>query len=376
MDFRVLIKEVLLIEGRKEDVLEKYLKKGGKDWDAFLVQSNITDEEEIREELKKLINYFSKNDPSGSNKYLDWMVKIFLNSMSEHDSDEIIDVIQDFHENIDKFNNRLLNELNSYEHVPVSYLNSEEKIKRAPKDINSYDSLNALIFVLKVAKSIVTKKDVKREETDFILNNDDILILSPKTHRSSCYYGATTKWCTTSMDDYHFNEHHHSGVLIYVILKNELLKERHPKVNDKLAMFFPYTENLEESIREANYYNELDEELDLDPNPSVILGGYWREIVSYLKKRIESYLEDKMNYTIDENMSTSTWLVLNEEEFETFKSNPILTKLFNEGRIMVEKIKNRIPHFGGEFINYHLSVYDNDYFTQDRLDKFTEDENI
>ena len=48
---------------------------------------------------------------------------------------------------------------------------------------------------------MVQKEKEVKNESDRIYEDDRFLIVQPYSHGASCYYGAGTKWCTTTKDD-------------------------------------------------------------------------------------------------------------------------------------------------------------------------------
>jgi hypothetical protein len=142
----------LLLEGRKEDVIKKY----GKD-----------------KEIEHIINYFSENDPSGNNKYLEWMVKVYL-GIGKHDSGHVPTNISDmvvlFHRNLQRIKNK---DINSYTFDVLAEVVLEAEEKRKEKEL---------------------EKEAKKEKT-VIYEDDNWLVVSPHSWKASCYYGAGTKWC-------------------------------------------------------------------------------------------------------------------------------------------------------------------------------------
>ena len=111
------------------------------------------------------------------------------------------------------------------------------------------------------------------------------MIVSPKTHRASCYYGANTKWCTSSRDIGQYKHYTNSGILFYLINK---------KNNEKLAIYIPFfsspiTPNrVRQSIESLEVFNELDVDITEDWWDHLYeyykLEGVWAHIESYLEK--------------------------------------------------------------------------------------------
>lgn len=77
---------------------------------------------------------------------------------------------------------------------------------------------------VKKVKEDIEKKKIEvasKKEIDRIFENDTLLIIKPKSHTASCYYGAGTQWCTTMAGNpSYFNQYSSNGTLYYVILKN------------------------------------------------------------------------------------------------------------------------------------------------------------
>ena len=171
----------LLIEGRVEDVKKKY---------PILADRVVL--------LK---------DPSGNNKYLMWMAKewdkgILLNRINQ--------VVVSFHKNIQRF-------------------------KGKDKDINSYDSIVELedkINSLSELSKTQKKKVVKNKEADIVFENENVIIVEPKSHKASCYYGSGTKWCSTERSNKYWEEYYlESFVTLYYILNKKVPKwHRYNKV--------------------------------------------------------------------------------------------------------------------------------------------------
>ena len=179
----------LLLEGRKEDILKKY---------------------GIDEETTDVINYFSDKDPSGNNKYLEWMFKNWAGLGKNRDysplDKEVVDVIELFHKNVQRIQNK---DINSY-----SFLKLKETVKEAEEK----------------RKMSELKKEVKKQKT-VIYDDDRWLVVSPHSWKASCYYGAGTKWCVTAKDTpNHWNTYSKNSTFFYVIDKTKTKKNKYYKV--------------------------------------------------------------------------------------------------------------------------------------------------
>ena len=142
-----ILESTILLEGRKEDTIKKY-----------------------GEEHAGLIEMFSDVDPSGNNKYLDWMTKTAL-GLNQDDqiptADVVAIVVQKFHKQLPRIKN---------------------------KDINSYKSLNDLKTVVDEAEAKEEEKKVAKQAKK-VYEDDTAVIYAPFTVQASCKYGAGSKWC-------------------------------------------------------------------------------------------------------------------------------------------------------------------------------------
>ena len=111
-----ILESNILLEGRKEDVIKKY-----------------------GEEHTELIQLLSGVDPSGNNKYLDWMVKTSLGKNDDTQvppSDMVARVVDNFHKQLARIKN---------------------------KDINSYKNLNDLEAAVDIALQKEKEKLVSKQ---------------------------------------------------------------------------------------------------------------------------------------------------------------------------------------------------------------------
>jgi hypothetical protein len=163
---------VLITEGRKEDLEKKYLKSLG----------------------KEVLNYVF-NDPfikKTNYKYGDFLLKN-LSYPAKSEIDSAISLLKKF----DKFSRNL------------------EK-----KDINQYEDLSDLSIELSDYKSKNQSKKIDETDTEKIYEDPNVLIVRPLTHKSSCKYGAGTKWCTTENNTSYYDKYTEGTQgLYYIILK-------------------------------------------------------------------------------------------------------------------------------------------------------------
>jgi hypothetical protein len=88
------------------------------------------------------------------------------------------------------------------------------------KDIYSpqyHDWFNLMIVVNDAMDEKLSKEFKKEDHVDVLLENDDIILVRPKTHQGSLKYGANTRWCTASKGNHStFINYVRNGVLVYL----------------------------------------------------------------------------------------------------------------------------------------------------------------
>ena len=89
------------------------------------------------------------------------------------------------------------------------------------KDINQYDKISTLKNALDDYDNRVRREIKTVDDADVIYEDDEMIVVSPKTHKSSCYFGAGTKWCTTASDSGHYDRYNQDGQLFYFISKTK-----------------------------------------------------------------------------------------------------------------------------------------------------------
>jgi len=175
---------IILSEGRRDDFVNKYRNKFS------------------NEELKKIIMLSQNLSPN--NKFL-----MFLGNVMP---------TQNFDENLSKAQKAI-----------ESFIKYQQALEE--KDINKYQSLEDIIQAIDAHENKVRRKVKEVEGADVVYEDDRFTVVTPKTHKASCYYGAGTKWCTASMNgDSHFNNYNVDGKLFYFIDKKGKSNDRFYKV--------------------------------------------------------------------------------------------------------------------------------------------------
>ena len=128
-----------------------------------------------------------------------------------------------------------------------------EGIAKSPKDINQYENPQFIKKLMNTIDARKTQREIEREiktQADKIYEDNDVLVVRPKSHAASCYYGANTKWCTTQTGNPgYFEKYFRDGNLYYFLNK---------KTNNKLALY------RNESERQTEVYDALDRKVPVE----------------------------------------------------------------------------------------------------------------
>lgn len=166
-----------------------------------------------------VFNHYVNADPSGNQKYLDWMLGttlsdslIFKNFVSSNGENpalrpdkrpilyhiDMVNAIEFFHNNQQRFHE---------------------------KDINKYRSLTLLEDAVEFVKEKIKEKRLEKQakKDRVVLYNDDRwTVIVPKSHAASCKYGAGTKWCITMRDNPNYwNRYNRNAMFFFIFDKTK-----------------------------------------------------------------------------------------------------------------------------------------------------------
>lgn len=99
-------------------------------------------------------------------------------------------------------------------------LNNQKKLTK--KDFSKYSSYDELVSDLMKVKDSSKSKDITVFYKGDMSKGDDLLVISPNTWESSCEYGSSSKWCTTSRDtDTYWEKHNRNGTEFFWIFRSK-----------------------------------------------------------------------------------------------------------------------------------------------------------
>jgi hypothetical protein len=89
------------------------------------------------------------------------------------------------------------------------------------KDINQYDKISTLKKELDDYDNRIRREIKTVDDADVVYEDNEMTVVSPKTHKSSCYFGSGTKWCTAASDSGHYDRYNQDGKLFYFVSKTK-----------------------------------------------------------------------------------------------------------------------------------------------------------
>lgn len=236
---------MVIIEGKKEDVANKLKQKFQYD-NPFIDQVLNIDPtgykyvDYIARQLEKIITELQ--GPKGGLNYL----------QGQSIYDVFYKVIPWFHTNFDRITEDDIWKAEAKFREKHGNFDDIINVVKNPKDINQYTNPAFLESLMDIVDSRKSNKEVERElknQAEKLFEDSDVLVIKPKTYQASCYYGANTKWCTTSKESsQHFKQYSEKGELYYFLNK---------KSGEKIALFKDKRNN------SIDVYNAMDTEINL-----------------------------------------------------------------------------------------------------------------
>jgi hypothetical protein len=212
---------VIIIEGRKEDVAKRLKQRF--EYDGSFIDRMLS------------------VDPTGY-KYVDYIGKQLetiipqlagrrggLNITQQDAIKDILRmVIPWFHNNVNRITEDDIWKAETIFRERNGIVPNIEGIAKSFKDITQYENPEFIRTLIEIVDSKKTEREKERElksQAEKLYEDDDVLVIRPKSHAASCYYGANTKWCTTTTGNSgYFEKYIRAGLLYYFINKKENVK--------------------------------------------------------------------------------------------------------------------------------------------------------
>jgi hypothetical protein len=167
------------------------------------LEPRIKTDHSAPKDLKQIVQKFINADPTPNKKYVQWMIRTYLNSGI-----------------------RYLEDLSRTNAALILFDKNKIRLTVEQRDINKIKSLSDLESLVEPFEDVKSGKEEKRElsaniksQTKIIYNGSQGKILVPLTKEASMFWGQGTKWCTAANKDNMFDNYNKDGHL-YIILMN------------------------------------------------------------------------------------------------------------------------------------------------------------
>lgn len=263
---------VLIIEGKKEEVGDQLKKRF--EYDKNFIDSSLN------------------TDPTGY-KYIDYIAKQLekyivgfagdkggLNAMQTSSLKDVFEeIIPWFHNSSSRITPEFLKQArNGYIIAMDRDVENFDSILKSPKDITNYHPyfIQTLKNIVEENKSGKEKEKEVKSQVQKLFEDDEYLVLKPNTYEASCYYGAGTKWCTSSKDSKkHFRDYTNRGELYYFINK---------KTGEKYALFREgSSKEIYDSIDNRVTNDVLLEKFPIEVTENLLGSDFYKILMRYAK---------------------------------------------------------------------------------------------
>ena len=263
--------------------------------------------------------------------------------------------------------------LSKAEKVVEKFIKYQQALQQ--KDINQFKTLDEIITAINNHENKVRRTVKSVDGADVVYEDDRFTVVTPQTHKASCYYGAGTKWCTASMNgSSHFDNYNVDGKLFYILDKKAKSNDKYYKVallqkydGDKTFYDAPDKSFKDGWILGTPEYDEIQNAID-----KYINTNYQREINIFkdkeaarlererLRKVAERRRIAQLRADADERKEEDSWNLENEPDQQAIEANAVFEVMVDEYGVSVdeeegESIYDLIP---SQYSHYDLPTFE------------------
>ena len=183
------------------------------------------------------------------------------------------------------------------------------------KDINQYTFEEFSDLALKLeGQQTANEKErmIKENEAEKIFENENWLLIHPKTKEADILYGKGTRWCTAATDSYNYFDHYNNQGPLYILINKNNPEEKYQFhwESNSFMNIYDRTINDEEKARilsDAGLKNKL---IEIVSSKRTYKEGTEKSYLSYICNTLHLYDEDSRilpdengicHITLDEN---------------------------------------------------------------------------
>lgn len=240
--------------------------------------------------------------------------------------------------------------LSKAEKVVEKFIKYQQALQQ--KDINQFKTLDEIITAINNHENKVRRTVKSVDGADVVYEDDRFTVVTPQTHKASCYYGAGTKWCTASMNgSSHFDNYNVDGKLFYILDKKAKSNDKYYKVallqkydGDKTFYDAPDKSFKDGWILGTPEYDEIQNAIDKYVN-----ANFQREINIFkdkeaaklererLRKVAERRRVAQLRADAEERKLYDSWNLENEPDQEGLYANAVFEVMVDEYGVPVDE---------------------------------------
>ena len=240
--------------------------------------------------------------------------------------------------------------LSKAEKVVEKFIKYQQALQQ--KDINQFKTLDEIITAINNHENKVRRTVKSVDGADVVYEDDRFTVVTPQTHKASCYYGAGTKWCTASMNgSTHFDNYNVDGKLFYILDKKAKSNDKYYKVallqkydGDKTFYDAPDKSFKDGWILGTPEYDEIQNAIDKYVN-----ANFQREINIFkdkeaaklererLRKVAERRRVAQLRADAEERKLYDSWNLENEPDQEGLYANAVFEVMVDEYGVSVDE---------------------------------------
>lgn len=317
MDFLKIIKE-----GRVEDFQNSFSQKFSK------------------EQLERIIKLFLP-------KYLSWVGKN-------------LDAIG-FDEKISKLSNAVKRFDSISSNLPITDLYQYKSDDQLYSALNEYENKQR-----RVVRQV--------EGGNVVFEDDKFFVVNPLNHKTSCYYGKGTKWCTSAEENNQFNRYNEDGKLFYIIDKRLKTDDPYYKVAllNKFEGDKSWWDAKDNSFTKGWIFADEDYKTIMSAIEQYMESQFAEQLKIYRDKEAARKEKDRLSRIreqqriqglsddAEERRANGEWDLTNDPDDEALKAHALfnwlvdnneIEPLTNEDKIEIQRIKDEIERLQTEYDN-------------------------
>ncbi len=317
MDFLKIIKE-----GRVEDFQNSFSQKFSK------------------EQLERIIKLFLP-------KYLSWVGKN-------------LDAIG-FDEKISKLSNAVKRFDSISSNLPITDLYQYKSDDQLYSALNEYENKQR-----RVVRQV--------EGGNVVFEDDKFFVVNPLNHKTSCYYGKGTKWCTSAEENNQFNRYNEDGKLFYIIDKRLKTDDPYYKVAllNKFEGDKSWWDAKDNSFTKGWIFADEDYKTIMSAIEQYMESQFAEQLKIYRDKESARKEKDRLSRIreqqriqglsddAEERRANGEWDLTNDPDDEALKAHALfnwlvdnneIEPLTNEDKIEIQRIKDEIERLQTEYDN-------------------------